>query len=262
VIVEPRPELSELQRRFVVPPGLNRGVPREVRLTTGGRVVYVAAVALLIAAVVAGLALNARGLREQNERRMLAESHAGADAEVVRLWRASNDRQKQPWVSYRFTVEGRAYEGQSRISLPTWQSLQVGGVLAVRYAPERPDVSRPAEIVGRALPLWVPYLAATPLVLGGLVCLFLVRAERWLLTNGRPAPAVVTRHRLHHSGHGGRRRTIAYDFPLLSGAVASGQSGSPRTTPAVGSVICVVYDPEHPRRSKPYPFQLVRASIE
>ena len=61
-------------------------------------------------------------------------------------------------------------------------SLEVGaGVLPVHVdALERPELSAPAGMERRALPLWLPYLAATPLVLGGLVCLYVVRRERQL----------------------------------------------------------------------------------
>ena len=45
---------------------------------------------------------------------------------------------------------------------------------------------------------------------------------------------------------------------LLSGAVRKGHSSAnKRSVPAVGSVICVIYDPDNPRRNAVYPFSLV-----
>jgi hypothetical protein len=52
---------------------------------------------------------------------------------------------------------------------------------------------------------------------------------------------------------------MTYDFALLNGAVASGRSQTSSKPPAIGSVICVVYDPDRPSRNLAYPFQLVRA---
>ena len=57
----------------------------------------------------------------------MADRHGG---DVVRLWRSS-DEHKQPWVSYRFTVDGRAYEGRAKIGASTWKALQVGSTLQV-----------------------------------------------------------------------------------------------------------------------------------
>jgi hypothetical protein len=244
-----------------MPAGLNRGVPRDVRLTAGGKFVYIAAVALLVASLAAVLVLRVRGVQENEERQLLIEHGAVADAQIVRLWRGSNE-QNRPSVAYRFTVDGREYQGQARVSLTKWRALKVDEVLPVRYVPDRPDLSAPDGIDRQALPLWVPYLAGTPLAIGGLVCLFVVRTERRLLENGRPATAVVTGHRKHRSSEGGTHRSMTYEFRLPSGAAAKGKSSTSSKPPAIGSSIWVVYDPDRPRRSKPYPFQLVRASVE
>jgi hypothetical protein len=244
-----------------MPRGLDRGVPRDVRLTAGGKFVYLFAVALLVASVAAGVVLRVRGVQEEGDRQLLIDRGVVVDGEIVRLWRAPS-KEKQPYVAYRFVVDGHDLNGQSRMPLVTWRTLEVGAVLPVRYVPGRPDLSVPAGMERRALPLWVPFLAATPLVLGGLACLFVVRIERQLLENGRPAAAVVTGLRKHRSSEGGTHRSITYEFRQLSGATASGRSSTSSKPPAVGSVICVVYDPDRPRRNKPYPFQLVRASVE
>ena len=99
-----------------MPPGLNRGVPRDVRLTAGGKFVYIVAAALLVASVVAVVVLRVRGVQESDERQLLIERGAAVDAHIVRLWRASNE-QKQPWLAYRFMVDGRGVSGPGRRSL-------------------------------------------------------------------------------------------------------------------------------------------------
>jgi hypothetical protein len=40
--------------------------------------------------------------------------------------------------------------------------------------------------------------------------------------------------------------------------VASGKSGTSSKPPAVGTVICVVYDPDRPSRNRVYPLALVK----
>ena len=252
---------ADLRRRFVLPRGLAQGVPRDVRLTAAGRLVYLGAVLLLATSVFAGILIYERGVQERDDRRALAETGVDTDARVVRLWRDS-DTKKQAWAAYRFTAGGRDYQGQVRMPVTTWRTLAVGAVLPVRYVPGHPDLNVPSGTDRRALPLWVPYAAATPLAIAGLLCLFAVRIERELLANGRPTPAVVTGLRQRRSSEGGTHRSIAYDFSLLSGAQASGKASVSSKPPAIGTVICVVYDPERPKRSKPYPFQLVSASVE
>ena len=255
--MERRPEFSTMQQSVVIPPALNRGVPRDVRLTGAGKILFAIAVAAMISAVAVGILLAAIGVRETDEDRQLSEHGVTSNATVVRVWRGS-DKSKQPWVSYQFDAGGRTVEARSKMTLAAWGSLQAGSSLAVRYLPERPELSAPAGAPPRALPDWVPYLAAAPLALGGLACLFGIRMQRQLLANGRAAAAVVTKQFRVQSGEGGTHRSIAYEFPLLSGAVASGRASTSSNPPAVGTVICVVYDPERPKRNRPYPFALVR----
>jgi hypothetical protein len=78
--------------------------------------------------------------------------------------------------------------------------------------------------------------------------------------DGRAAAAVVTAIVNHATSHGGNQRSIKYTFPLLSGAIAKGKSDAPRKPPAIGSVICIVYDPDRPQRSRSYPFPFVRTA--
>jgi hypothetical protein len=98
----------------------------------------------------------------------------------------------------------------------------------------------------------VPYLIFGELVVVALVLAMLLRKQMRLLTEGRPAPGVVT----------GCRRTkdgivLRYEFQLPDGATAKGR-GHSRRPPAIGSQICVLYDPENPRRNAPYPLGLVK----
>jgi len=50
---------------------------------------------------------------------------------------------------------------------------------------------------------------------------------------------------------------IHYEFRLLNGIVAKGKSSASKA-PAGDAPLCVLYDPENPRRNARYPFSLVR----
>jgi len=101
-------------------------------------------------------------------------------------------------------------------------------------------------------------VVATGIAAIGVLCLLGINQERRLLSEGRAAPALVTALKTQSGTHGEKHRSMTYEFPLMSGAVASGKSGTSSKPPAVGSVICIVYDPERPGRNKVYPFGLVR----
>jgi hypothetical protein len=103
------------------------------------------------------------------------------------------------------------------------------------------------------MPLWLPYPVAGALALASFLIAREIRRQRRLLAEGRPAPALVTRH------EGNRQGKVAhYEFPLLSGALARGKAGPQKKPPAVGSLLCVLYEPDRMRNNSLYPLSLVR----
>ena len=258
--MEPQPRLVELNRSFNPPPGLGRARPREIRLTAGGRALVVVAVILFAAALATGVVMQRVAIGQDDERRLLAGEGVVTNGTVERVWRSNGDS-KQPWVSYRIEVVERPYEGRSKIALSRWRGLHVGDALQVRYLPADPRLSVLAGTELRAMPLWLQSVVAAAIGTFGVACLLWLRVQRRLLMDGRAAPAIVTRHISTHTSHGGSHRFIVYEFPLPSGATASGKASTSRKPPAIGSVICVLYDPERPRRSQPYPLQLVRPAV-
>jgi hypothetical protein len=87
-------------------------------------------------------------------------------------------------------------------------------------------------------------------------------SQRRLLANGRAALGHVTSHSAeHHGTHGAKLgKKFHYEFQLLSGATGKGAAGPSKNPPAIGGTICVLYDPETPRKNAPYPLSLVRPS--
>jgi hypothetical protein len=108
--------------------------------------------------------------------------------------------------------------------------------------------------------MWVPFVVSVALILLSVLCRLLISRERRLVSEGRAAPAIVTGHVKRHSSHGGTHRYIEYEYRLLSGAVMKGRMSVDKL-PAPGSVICVLYDPNEPRRTSRCPPPLVRPAI-
>ena len=94
-------------------------------------------------------------------------------------------------------------------------------------------------------------IAALLVILSGLMVLVIQR-ERGLLSEGRPAPARITKVRRVKNGH-----VLRYEFATLNGEVVKGSGESRRAQP-VGATLCVVYDRDNPRRNARYPLKLVR----
>ena len=246
--------LEELQRTFVAPRPLMQSRPRDVTLTGAGRALVTIAMLLLAAAVGVGLAMHGEAQRQASNRRALVEDGVFATSEVTRLWSSGDDRRR---VEYRFVVDGRPYSARARVSAERRRTLQVGSPLPVRYVPADPRLNDLGGTPRGGLPVWLSVVTAGGIGGAGLLCLLVIARQRRLLTDGHVAPAIVTAHHRQRSQHG-THRSLTFQFPLLSGRVASGKSGTSSKPPDVGSVICVVYDPDRPSRNRVYPLALVK----
>jgi len=237
---------------WIPPDGLGYTRMRPVRLTAAGIALVVVAVLMLLGAIAAGIGLGIASGRESRQHRLMREQGVVADGEITRLWRA-RDEDKTPHVAYIFEFQEHEYEGSASAPLRAWKSLAVGSRLPVRFLPADPRSNRPESWLDRPLSPWIPCLVSAFLAgLSGLVTLPL-RMQARLLAEGRPARGVVTAHRKTKDG-----TVVRYEFAQLSGAMAKGRSGPRKGVPAVGESICVLYNPEEPRRSAPYPLTLVR----
>ena len=233
------------------PDGLGYSSLRPVSLTGGGIALLVVAVLMLLGAVAAAIGLGTTAKRQAKDHRLLQEQGVNTEARITRLWR-SGDKNQQHLVSYRFTVQERAYEARNKVPTRIWQTLTVGSSLPVRFLPSDPKVNHPTEWDDTPMPNWLPYLLSGALVVIAFGVTIPLRIQMRLLTEGRPAPGTVTGHRRTKDG-----TILRYEFVLLNGATAKGR-GQSRRPPAIGAPICVLYDPENPRRNAPYPLTLVK----
>jgi hypothetical protein len=220
-------------------------------LTGSGIAMAVLAGAMLLGAVVAGIGLNTTARRQAHDQRLLQEQGVIVDAQITRVWR-STGKDQQHLLSYRFTVQEREYVARKVVPPRIWQTLRAGSSLPVRFLPANPKVNHPIGWDDHPMPNWVPYLVFGELAVIAMVLAMLLRKQMQLLTEGRPAPGIVTGHRRTKNG-----TVIRYEFQLLNGATAKGR-GQSRRPPAIGAPICVLYDPENPRRNAPYPFNFVK----
>lgn len=245
-------QLHDLRQNWTPPDGLGYSSLRPVRLTGGGTAVLAAAALLSIGAVVAGVALGSQARRQSGAQRELQEKGLTTDAVVTRVWRASEEG-KQPWVAYRFTSAGREYEKRVKTPRRIWKNLEAGVTIPVRFVPSNPAINHPRGWDGGRVPFWLPYLVFTSLAVLALLTTMPVRNQARLLAEGRPAPGLVTGLKKNDNAV-----TVMYEFRLLSGAIGKGSGSAGRRPPVQGSSICVLYDPENPRRNSLYPLGLVK----
>jgi hypothetical protein len=246
-------EMSDLRQNWTPPAELIGSGPRETRLSGAGIAISVLAGLLILGGAAAGIGLERVAKREMDEQALLREQGKQAEGSVTKLWRA-RDKENSPMVAYEFQAEGSVYGRSVEAPLAIWKRLAVGAPLEVRFLPADPARNHPRDWEESIMPIWVPFVLGGLLSAGGIVLAFVLRRDIGLLSEGRPAPAVVTRY--SNAGHG--QKNVHYEFPLLSGSVAKGKSGPTRTLPAIGTTLTVIYDSDNPRRNAAYPFQMVK----
>ena len=243
---EPFPE------NWTPPAALGYGSLRPVRLTGQGKVLIAVCILLLAGSAVLGVFLFRTARRQNAERALLLDQGTTTTATVTRLWR-TGEKSSRYMLSYRFLYAGAVYKHSVSTSFNRWRRLHVGDPIPVSYVPAQPSLNHPAEWQPDALPLWFPYPFTLLMAACALLIVVPIRRQYGLLTNGRPAPGRVTgSKRASHN-----QSILFYEFRQLNGAIAKGKSSSTRP-PATGTPLCILYDPDRPRRSAPYPFSLVR----
>lgn len=242
-----RTKIEELQRSWSAPAGLLRSRPREVQATRAGIIVRGIGMFILVVAPAVCLFWASRIVSQNNAKQELNRSREVVNGEVTRLWEIK-DESRQPWVAYSFQADGRTMEGRARTPRKIWRTLQIGSPLQVRIAPGNPKRNQPAAWDADQFPVAaIAFIALLNMAIGG----FLqsrVYLQRKLLEDGRAAPGILTRI----SG-GPNKQIIHYEYITLNGTVNKGRCRVVNELPAVGGTFCVVYNPDNPRQSSPYP---------
>lgn len=234
-------------------PRLTHSRPRATSLTGSGRALMALAVALLVAAVMSGPLLYGAAQRQARAGEAFQQNSQVIAGEVVRL-RRSDDNHR---VTYRFVVNGRAYESTARVSSSRYRGLRVGGPVRVRFLPDTPSIHRLDGTGDDGLPVALAFVAPVLLVAASGVLIWIVNRNRWLLTEGRLTHGVVVARKVRTT-HDTKSYRVTYQFPLLDGRVAEGAAIFHRNPPPVGARIEVLYDPERPARSAIHPLAFLQ----
>ena len=244
-----------------LPSELERSAPRDVGLTTGGRALILISWLLAAGAFVAGVALYLEARRQSDAAIQFDRRSVTATAVVDRLWQKKGDG-NPAFAAVHFEANGARIEGESRMQKSAWRELRTGSTVQVRYVPDDPDrfVLAGQRRKG-GMPFAVPFVVSSILAAIGLLCVAAVRGQRTLLSEGRAASAVVTAVRKTHGSSGETQRVMDYEFRVLAGTIATGKAAATKAT-TVGTRLSVIYDPEHPKRNRPYPFSLVTLKHE
>lgn len=233
------------------PDGLGYSSLRPVRLSGQGKAIVGVVAGMIIGAVVLVVFLSGKARHEAAEQRLLSTRGVVADAIVNRHWIAS-DEERQRWVEYRFEHGGRFYTHRVKVPRKFSQDLSAGSTVQVRFVPEKPSLSHPTAWDAQILAVWVAWVAPGMFVFPVILLLSLLQRQARLLAEGRPAPGRVTKLKRSDKG-----MVVYYEFRMLSGATVKGRSQT-RKPPLEGALVCVLYDPEKPRRNSLYPLPLVR----
>ena len=236
------------------PDRLGKSSIRAVRLSTRGRVIACVAGLLFAGALAAGIFFARTVRREQQEQRLLDQQGITVDAVIARVWR-NNDKSREPRVTYRFNYRNVILSHTVGVPLNQWRQLKEGAPLAVRFVPSRPEVSHPVDWPRRGLPAWFPFLFSALLAGGGAIIAAQVARQMRLLAEGRPTPGRMTSFRRT------KQLVIRYEFQLPDGTTLKGRADMCKM-PESGKPLCVLYDPENPRRNALYPLPLVRLDIQ
>jgi hypothetical protein len=246
-------KLEDVERGWTPPDGMGYSGLRPVRLAPGGLVPPVMAFVCVIGGPVLGVYLWNQSQRQTAARERLDRDGVPAEATITRLWRTSG-KSPSDRVSYRFKAGATLVTGSTHVPSRIWRTLHVGDTLPVRYVPADAMINHPAGWPMDVTQEWLAYMVAAIFMGDGALVIAILWRQWYLLGEGRPAPGIVVKKR-----GAGRRAMVRYEFRALSGAVLKGRCGArSQSVPGEGSAVCVLYDPENPKRNAVYPLQLVR----
>jgi len=237
-----------------LPPDLRRCPPRPVRLTAAGKLAAGLAVALAGAAVAAGISLHAAAVKSRSRLEGMRREALVTQARVVQA-RVSGGRNRRLIVRYEYEAGGKLLQGVFRTDPRRARQFRPGSQLSISFLPSEPARSWPVGGEPQGVPFWAGPVVAAELAGLAVAIGIVIRRQRRLLEEGRPALATVISIEPRRARSGYHR--VSYEFSLLNGARARGWFQQ-RKAPPLGSQLRVVYDPENPRWQRRYPFPLVR----
>jgi len=248
-------ERAERWDNWNPPDGLGYSSLRPVRLTGAGRALQLGAVVMLLGGMVAGFFLDRASRRQNTEARLLADQGVRTTAQIARVWRTggngkNRNAEARNRLTYTFEHAGQRYSHSTQAPYEIWRHLQAGQSLEVKYVAERPEISHPVDWGGRPLAPWAAYLVGGLLMMMAPLFLLPLRYQYLLLAEGKPAPGRITEIKKTD-----KTMLVKFEFRLLNGATARGKTNVGK---APKEPLCVLYEPDNPRRAALYPMSLVK----
>jgi hypothetical protein len=151
-------------------------------------------------------------------------------------------------VYYTFDVDGRSYTGDAKIPEKLGNSLRDSDPLPILYLPSNPDVNHPAASEEADPSVWIFVIGPSMLWVLSIAILLRLRMDRRLVAEGKPAIATITGYR--RGARGGYYAT--YEFCTEDGLVTKGSGVPCDKDVKTGTNICVLYQPQKPRRNQMY----------
>jgi len=251
--MDPYQEITESQRNWSPPRELATSTPRQVELSGKGIGLTILATLLIGAGLVGGTMIAIVSGGQSRDIALVKREGQDAEARVIALLRNANQK-KLPRLTYEFDWNGQIYARSTDIPVSEWEALRGRTTVAIRFLAADPSHNYLRDYDEAGLPMFLAPFIAVMFGGGGVVILFMIRRERFLLEEGRPALGIVIKHSFAQHG----QKAMIYNFPGLDGAMVKGRSRPMRKPGAVGSSVCVLYDRERPRRNTAYPTLFVR----
>ena len=247
----------ETQALWRPPAELLRAIPRPSRLSAAGKLIAIFGWLLPAGAPVLGTWLYLQASGGQDRSRELRDAGIATQADIVRVSTTRGEKRRRV-VSYRYFAAGHSYTGRQTLRRTDRRPFEAGSTIEVRFLPSQPQSSWMDGYGPRGMPSWPAVVLPLGLALCTLPMIYVIRRQRMLFEYGRPAQAVILESKRIHHSHGASHYRVRYEFQTLSGSTRKGSYNASRKPPAAGTAITVLYDPDEPKRSAPYPLQFIR----
>ena len=241
-----------------VPAPLLKTAPRDVRVNTSGALMYMVAVALIIAGVSGSVYLASDAQTAGRRMRLFESERVVTAGDVIRLRKRGGDEGHRITAHYRYTARGQDLMGETQLRREESDRYAVGSPVAVWYLESEPDESWLDGYGPPAPERWPATIVLVGCGVAAIAMIHAVRRQKNLLAYGRPAMATVTKVEKKATDKG-TVWMVHYEFTILTGATRGGkfQQGK-KNLPAIGDPVPVVYDRDDSHRHSKYPMGLVK----
>jgi hypothetical protein len=226
---------------------------RKPRLSSKGRTLAKVALIFIVPGLVGAFWLMFNIPRQLLRREALRRDGRESMGKITKFGKFG--RSSEWWVDYVFVVDGQSIRNEVTVPPSFVDALRHADSLRIRYLPSDPGNNHPAEWewtliteLGWLLPLaWM---------VPGLQMVDILRQDRKLAIEGIRVSGTVT-----SCYSANNTVTVAYDFHGPDGDLRKGKGWSPCVKEA-GTLIYVLFLPQTPSRSSPYPMEYYQLAEE